>query len=417
MRKGLFRQEAVSAQNSKTQGRLLMTPKPAFMLLTTAIFIWILAVIVYMNTTSFSRKASVLGWLEPATGVFKLYPDMRRGTVTQVLVNEGDVVEAGAPLLEITYSKQSETGERASSMLLKELNAKQQRLQNTIDRLEALHIANTIAKNETLAALQQSFEAQSNITALAQKQWSLAKVSLEKAQTLQREGHISASEFDNQTLQYLSAEQQFKLAQQDKRKEFIAINTLQREIERLPQQHANELANFKNTLSDVTQQIVLHNEQTKETVYAPKAGIVSGMNLQPGHIVDGSNLLLTLLPQDNDIQAKILVPVRSAGFVDVGQALHIRYDAFPYQKFGVQQGLVKSVSHTVLISGDLNNAPIPINEPTYLVTASINSQEILAYGKAVGLRAGMTFSADVELSNRTLMEWLLEPLYSVIGKL
>ena len=417
MRKGLFRQEAVSAQNSKTQGRLLMTPKPAFMLLTTAIFIWILAVIVYMNTTSFSRKASVLGWLEPATGVFKLYPDMRRGTVTQVLVNEGDVVEAGAPLLEITYSKQSETGERASSMLLKELNAKQQRLQNTIDRLEALHIANTIAKNETLAALQQSFEAQSNITALAQKQWSLAKVSLEKAQTLQREGHISASEFDNQTLQYLSAEQQFELAQQDKRKELIAINTLQREIERLPQQHANELANFKNTLSDVTQQIVLHNEQTKETVYAPKAGIVSGMNLQPGHIVDGSNLLLTLLPQDNDIQAKILVPVRSAGFVDVGQALHIRYDAFPYQKFGVQQGLVKSVSHTVLIPGDLNNAPIPINEPTYLVTASINSQEILAYGKAVGLRAGMTFSADVELSNRTLMEWLLEPLYSVIGKL
>jgi len=417
MRKGLFRQEAVSAQNSKTQGRLLMTPKPAFMLLTTAIFIWVVAVITYMNTTSFSRKASVLGWLEPATGVFKLYPDMRRGTVTRVLVNEGDAVEAGTPLLEITYSKQSETGERASSMLLKELNAKQQRLQNTIDRLEALHIANTNAMNETLAALQQSFEAQSNITALAQKQWSLAKVSLEKAQTLQLKGHISASEFDNQTLQYLSAEQQFKLAQQDKRKEFIAINTLQREIERLPQQHANELANFKNTLSDVTQQIVLHNEQTKETVYAPKAGIVSGMNLQPGHIVDGSNLLLTLLPQDNDIQAKILVPVRSAGFVDIGQALHIRYDAFPYQKFGVQQGLVKSVSHTVLIPGDLNNAPIPINEPTYLVTASINSQEILAYGKTVGLRAGMTFSADVELSNRTLMEWLLEPLYSVIGKL
>lgn len=417
MRKGLFRQEAVSAQNSKTQGRLLMTPKPALMLLTTTIFIWVVAVITYMNTTSFSRKASVLGWLEPATGVFKLYPDMRRGTVTRVFVNEGDVVEAGAPLLEITYSKQSETGERASSMLLAELNAKQQRLHNTISRLEALHIANTNAMNETLAALQQSFEAQSNITALAQKQWSLAKVSLEKAQILQLKGHISASEFDNQTLQYLSAEQQFKLAQQDKRKEFIAINTLQREIERLPQQHANELANFKNTLSDVTQQIVLHNEQTKETVYAPKAGIVSGMNLQPGHIVDGSNLLLTLLPQDNDIQAKILVPVRSAGFVDVGQALHIRYDAFPYQKFGVQQGLVKSVSHTVLIPGDLNNAPIPINEPTYLVTASINSQEILAYGKTVGLRAGMTFSADVELSNRTLMEWLLEPLYSVIGKL
>ena len=124
-----------------------------------------------------------------------------------------------------------------------------------------------------------------------------------------------------------------------------------------------------------------------------------------------------MLPHDNDIQAKVLVPVRSAGFIGVGQALHIRYDAFPYQKFGVQQGLVKSVSFTVLTPSDLNNTPISVNEPTYLVTASLANQEIFAYGKTVVLRAGMTFSADVELSSRTLMEWLLEPLYSVVGRL
>jgi len=41
----------------------------------------------------------------------------------------------------------------------------------------------------------------------------------------------------------------------------------------------------------------------------------------------------------------------------------------------------------------------------------------LAYGNNISLKAGMTFSADVDLSQRTLMEWLMEPLYSITGKL
>lgn len=417
MRKGLFRKEAVNAQNTKTEGRLLMTPKPAYMFLTVIISAWVIVVLAYLNTVTFSRKASVTGWLEPAGGVFKLYPDVRRGTVTAVLVSEGESVQAGAPLVEITYSKQSETGERASKMLLNELTAKQHRLLDTLERLKTLHTANVHAKKETLSALLLSFEERSAIAVIAKQQWLLAKARFEKSALLKHEGHISTAELDNQELQLLSAEQQLKQAQQEKRKEHIAITTLEREIEQLPQQHSNELASYENTLSDITQQIVLHNEQTQHTIYAPTAGIVSGLTLQTGHIVDGTDLLLTLLPQENTIHARILVPVRSAGFVDVGQALHIRYDAFPYQKFGVQQGQVESVSHTVVMPGDLSNAPISVNEPTYLVTASLNRQEILAYGRAIGLRAGMTFSADVELSNRSLMEWLLEPLYSVVGKL
>jgi len=417
MRKGLFRQEAVDAQNTKTEGRLLMTPKPAYMFLTAIISTWVIVVLAYLNTATFSRKASVTGWLEPAGGVFKLYPDVRRGTITRVLVSEGESVQAGAPLVEIAYSTQSETGERASKMLLNELTAKRHRLLDTLERLKTLHIANIQAKKETLSALLLSFEERSAIAVIAKQQWLLAKARFEKSALLKHEGHISTAELENQELQLLRAEQQLKQAQQEKRKEHIAITTLEREIEQLPQQHSNELASYENTLSDITQQIVLHNEQTQHTIYAPTAGIVSGLTLQTGHIVDGTDLLLTLLPLENRIQARILVPVRSAGFVDVGQALHIRYDAFPYQKFGVQQGQVESVSHTVVIPGDLNNVPISINEPTYLVTASLNRQEILAYGRAIGLRAGMTFSADVELSNRSLMEWLLEPLYSVVGKL
>ncbi len=145
--------------------------------------------------------------------------------------------------------------------------------------------------------------------------------------------------------------------------------------------------------------------------------MISGLQVKAGYTIDSSRPLLTLLPKNADIQARIAVPVRSAGFLRKGQALHIRYDAFPYQKFGVQSGEIVNISPSLVLPGELTDIPISISEPAYLVTATLNTKEILAYGNNISLKAGMTFSADVDLSQRTLMEWLMEPLYSITGKL
>ncbi len=76
-----------------------------------------------------------------------------------------------------------------------------------------------------------------------------------------------------------------------------------------------------------------------------------------------------------------------------------------------------NISPSLVLPGELTDIPISISEPAYLVTATLNRKEILAYGNNISLKAGMTFSADVDLSQRTLMEWLMEPLYSITGKL
>lgn len=67
--------------------------------------------------------------------------------------------------------------------------------------------------------------------------------------------------------------------------------------------------------------------------------------------------------------------------------------------------------------GELSDAPVMTNEPAYLVTAELISETLVAYGEHIQLKAGMTFSADIQLSQRSLLEWLLEPLYSLSGRL
>lgn len=417
MRTGLFRKEVINEQLNTAEGSFLMTPKPIYSVISGLLIAWVVAVAVYLNTESYARKASVSGWLEPNHGVFKLYANARRGKVLNVLVSEGQLVKQGAPLITISYSNRDGLGNKVSTQLLAELEAKQRRTLQSIQRLRALHVAQQHGLEEQRLQAQQALAALDAIVEISQSQWLLATKQWEKAQSLFEQGHISQADFENHTLQRLTTEQQLTLAKKDLRSEQANIAAINHEISTLPQQQANELANIENAYSDLNHQIVSYKSDAEETVYAPHTGVVSGLQVKTGYTVDSSRPLLTLLPENGDIQARIAVPVSSAGFIREGQALHIRYDAFPYQKFGVQSGEIVNISPSLVLPGELKDVPISISEPTYLVTASLSTNEILAYGNPISLKAGMTFSADVDLSQRSLLEWLMEPLYSITGKL
>ncbi len=64
-----------------------------------------------------------------------------------------------------------------------------------------------------------------------------------------------------------------------------------------------------------------------------------------------------------------------------------------------------------------NELPIDIQlkEPVYKITVSLAQQSITAYSEKIFLKPGMMLSADVILDERSLFEWLMEPLYSLRG--
>mgnify|MGYP000324285440 CR=1 FL=1 len=111
MRKGLFRKEAIAHQSTAITGRLLMTPKPAFMAIAAVLVIWLMVVIVFLMQSSYARKASVQGWLEPHGGVYKLYADPRKGQVSDVFVSGGQYVERSTLLLTISDGGNDSLGE------------------------------------------------------------------------------------------------------------------------------------------------------------------------------------------------------------------------------------------------------------------------------------------------------------------
>ncbi len=101
----------------------------------------------------------------------------------------------------------------------------------------------------------------------------------------------------------------------------------------------------------------------------------------------------------------------------------MRYQAYPYQKFGHAKGKVITVSKTALPANEISaianqgGGNQQNSEPLYSITVELASQTINAYGKQQKLQSGMLLDADVMQEKRRLYEWVLEPLFSLTGKL
>jgi membrane fusion protein len=139
---------------------------------------------------------------------------------------------------------------------------------------------------------------------------------------------------------------------------------------------------------------------------------------EPGQPVTAGARLATVLPRDAVMLAHLYAPSSAIGFVHPQQQVQLRYQAFPYQKFGHQRGTVVQVSRTPLSSAELAQLSLPAGagsqgEPLYRITVALDRQSVQAFGKEQALTAGMQLDADVLLEKRRLIEWIFEPLLAL----
>jgi membrane fusion protein len=115
-------------------------------------------------------------------------------------------------------------------------------------------------------------------------------------------------------------------------------------------------------------------------------------------------------------------PSRAIGFLQPGQRVLIRYQAYPYQKYGSYAGSVASISRSAISPTELSpqlaglTSIYGVNEPLYRITVELDRQNANAYGKPVQLQPGMQLEADIMIESRRLIEWVFDPLFTLTGK-
>lgn len=190
----------------------------------------------------------------------------------------------------------------------------------------------------------------------------------------------------------------------------------QQQLAQLPLNTATQRNDTERQLATITQSIAQNEQQRAVVLRAPRAGVVSTVLLKEGQMVGAGQPLLSLLPAGSVLQAQLLVPSRAIGFVAPGSRVVLRYQAFPYQKFGQQYGHVTDISRSALSPADivaLVGQQPQQPDPLYRVQVALDSQKILAYGKEEPMKPGMALEADILMDRRRLIEWVFEPLYGM----
>ena len=139
-------------------------------------------------------------------------------------------------------------------------------------------------------------------------------------------------------------------------------------------------------------------------------------------MISASVPMLTIVPKGVALEAQLFGPSSAVGFIRAGQRVLLRYQAYPYQKFGQYEGTVASVSRSAISPAELSQQLAGLtslygaNVPVYRITVTLGSQNVRAYGEAVPLQPGMQLEADIMMERRRLIEWVLDPLFTLTGR-
>ena len=410
----LFRHEVVDFQEIERQfGRAILLQPISLKVITwfLASFVALMLALVFIG--QYSRKATVSGYLIPASGTAKIFA-LQRGTITKVHVTEGQEVREQQPLLTIDTTQISGTGEDVNAAILGTLLGQREELNNQIAGEARREASERDRFTHLTEGLKDQITQLEDQIPLQQDRIKISESLVASISTLVAKGAVTDVEFKRRKADLIGQRQSLNSLRQELAARQNQLTDTQYTLNQLPIVIAEKIQLLRNELSSVEQRIAEINGRRAFVVRAPISGRVSALQASSGKLAEPNQLQLEIIPTST-LKAELLVPSRSIGFVRVGQPVGIRYDAFPYQNFGRYKGTITEISHNILTRSDVSSGFITLEEPVYRVTAALDRQDVNAYGKNMPLQAGMLLKADVILDKRSLMQWVLDPLLSIKG--
>lgn len=411
----LFRPEAVKQQGVKLDGDVIIAQPVRTTVLVVALVFTILLALVFLSQSSFNRKETVSGYLKPDLGVARIAPQ-RNGTIVTLFVEDGQTVTAGQKLALISSDEYLEHGSNLSSQLLSALEQQRTNLKLRLNEYDISFRQQKATLEGQLANVKSQLREIKSQQAVMAERLKLNEQKLNDFNHLRELGHISTTEFNNLRELVLTLQQQQKDLQISYQAQQGQLLQLEAQYLALPNDYEQQKVQISTELAKLSQQHTEMSARSEVLLTAPVAGRVTNLVAELGSMAIAGKSILTIVPDNSTLYAVLLVPTRAFGFIQPGQETRMRYEAFPYQRFGLYRGEIVQFSKSVLLPNEVN-MPVPVSEPVYQVHVKLDSQAVNAYGSEVMLQSGMLLSADIVLEQRSLLNWLFEPILSLRGRL
>ena len=416
----LFRQEAIAEQQTQWLGTVLLAPK-----ISHTVFAWFggltaLAILALLFFGDYTRKERITGWLVPEQGLIRIFAP-QTGVVAELHVADGDQVTKGAALLSLSTDLQSESFGSTQEEVVRRLESRRENMLAERSFKEVMYQNEIASLDRRLRALNVEQEHRDSELEIQRERVELSLTSLERLRPLRERGLMAEQRWQQVEDERLDHTLRLSALERDRAAAERERLTLEAERQALPLRHRTEISEIDRNIAALEQELAEAEAKRQIVITAPQSGTVTALQTELGGSANPSIPLLSIVPTGSKLQAELFLPSRARGFVKPGQPVLLRYQAFPYQKFGHYEGKVARIAQSAIAPGEFARQ-IPgaatlqaTNEPVYPVAVTLAAQTATAYGEEVPLQPGMQLEADVQIESRSLIEWVLDPLYTLTG--
>jgi membrane fusion protein len=419
----LFRPEALQAQAPAWLAPVQLARPLSLTWMTAGVLLALAAVLVFVASAGFTRKATAVGVLVPDRGLIRLVPTAA-GTVLEAPVTEGQRVAAGEVLFVLAL-QQPLLAPGTQGQVQRSLDERGRSLRDTAQQQQRLAAAQQAALQRRLQALDAEAAQLQLEQALQQQRLALAQQALTRQQSLEQQAFVSPAQVQSRQEEVLG----LQAAMQTLARQAAALQRDRAEIEgelaALPALAATAVSALARESAVLAREAAELDAPRRLVVRAPQAGTVGAVLAAPGASVSPAAAMATLLPEGAALQAHLYLPSSAIGFVRPGQPVRLRYEAYPYAKFGHGRGEVLQVSRTPLAPSELAGLSLPAlpttaleaGEPLFRVTVALQPSALAEGAERITLVPGLRLHADVLLERRRLLEWMFEPLLGLRQRL
>jgi len=405
----LFRRSAVQSASHRLFGSVtVIVPPSGFVALAVSVLAMLLLGFVAWYV-EIPQRARAVGVLMPPDGLLDIVAN-GSGRVATISVSEGQTIEAGDLLLNITTDH-----ERLAMLQLQSLQAEIALLDEARVRQVTIDSNRSLALGERQDSISKRLAVAKSEYELQQGQVELFERRLARRRGLVRKGSLSVDILDQERTLLLQARARgaaIKRSVLDYEQQVTAISRAHAE--------AADEAGRQEILHSLQQQrlrrqLAEHEHLISQDIRASASGVVARVNVRPGAAVIAGETLVKIYQPHQGLEAWLYLSSAKAGFLQPGQVVQLRLDAYPYQLFGTSTAVVTSVSSVAILPGEIS-VPLALTGPVFEVRARLNETHMQAFNANWPLAPGTSFQADLVQRRYRLYEWLLRAVAAGSGE-
>lgn len=404
------------------------------------IFLWtiILLMVVIISGLIFVKVdvvVSARGKIIPVGDVKVLQP-LETGVVNRILVKEGDFVKKGDVLVEIDPSMDRADLE-GKERNLRFNRIAMERIKAVLDGKEFMMSGNNPEADTqlqlyhsqkslyilTIQEKEKEFrETEIALKSLKDEIWKLKNLlnivaDEEKRQkSLSEIGALAENRYMEKLKERMNLEKEIDIKTSQVEEYTTRLEKIREEIETFKSGFKEKLLSElsgnvqgKNVLEAEVSNIKFR--QGKRFITSPVNGYVHLLPVKTvGGVVTPAQPLVSIVPEKTPLMTRSLVFNKDIGFVKEGQRCVIKVDTYDFQKYGVLEGEVETVS------------PFSIEDKEngidgYPVHVKMSSEELKTKdGKVYKIKPGMSVTAEINVGKRRVIEFFLFPVIKYLDE-